>query len=414
MAIDKNKTKDLINGIDELFESLLGGLDKKTQEFLRSKVMGPAYDEIKKLIEESRPPRMYLMGRSGHGKSSLINALANKAVAETNPVKPTTPESVPYTITFDETFSSWEVIDSRGIFETTRPDGAVEIDATEFLKKDIIKRKPDIIIHVIAATECRNLSNDLEVFKDIQVDLRKENLNIPTLIILNKADTLGNPREWPPEEKAKKAGIITDLLNYMTDEVLCCEHSNIDLNYSYRGYKIEHNGYVGVIPISCCEGELWNIEVLSNYIGENLCDEACLNFFQAQRRKDQLKKMSTAIINRFSTIAGGIGSSPVPISDIAILTPLQLLMISTIGGLSCRPFTKETALEYLGAAGVNVGAAFGIREIARQAVKLIPFGGWAVSGAVAGASTYMLGKAAETYFFYGEIKKPEEFNQTKK
>lgn len=155
MAIDKNKTKDLINGIDELFESLLGGLDKKTQEFLRSKVMGPAYDEIKKLIEESRPPRMYLMGRSGHGKSSLINALANKAVAETNPVKPTTPKSVPYTITFDETFSSWEVIDSRGIFETTRPDGAVEIDATEFLKSDIIKRKPDIIIHVIAATECR-------------------------------------------------------------------------------------------------------------------------------------------------------------------------------------------------------------------------------------------------------------------
>lgn len=58
---------------------------------------------------------------------------------------------------------------------------------------------------------------------------------------LNKSDTLDNPREWPPEEKAKKAGIITDLLNYMTDEVLCCKHSNIDLNYLYRGYKIESN-----------------------------------------------------------------------------------------------------------------------------------------------------------------------------
>lgn len=409
MAIDKNKTADLIDGIDHLFECFLHGMDQKTQEFLRSKVMGPAYDEIKKLIKDSRPPRIYLMGRSGHGKSSLINALANKKVADTDPVKPTTPESISYVITFDDVFSCWEVIDSRGIFETTKPDGATDVDATEFLKKDIMNKKPDVIIHVIAATECRNLSNDLKVFKDIQNDLKKERVNIPTLIVLNKADTLGNPREWPPEESAKKAGIIADLLNYMSDEVLCCEHSNLDLNYSYKGYKVDNPVYIGIIPVSSCEDELWNIDLLSKYIGENLCDEAQLNFFQAQKRRELLKKMATSIINRFSTIAGGIGSSPIPIGDIAILTPLQILMIAIIGGLSCRSFTKETAFQYLSAAGVNIGAAFGIREIARQILKIIPFAGWAVSGGVAATSTRMIGMAAQAYFFNGELKAPKEF-----
>ncbi len=38
------------------------------------------------------------MGRSGVGKSSLINALANKEVAKVDSVEPTTVKSTPYHI----------------------------------------------------------------------------------------------------------------------------------------------------------------------------------------------------------------------------------------------------------------------------------------------------------------------------
>ena len=155
MAIDKNKTRELLTGVDEIFASLVGSLPKEVGAFLKTAVMGPALQEIRTLIDESRPPVLFLAGRSGHGKSSLINALAGRAIADVGDIKPTTPESTPYLIHFEEQFSAWQVIDSRGIFETTRPDGAPATDAVEVLKRDLLKYRPDVLMHVISAPEMR-------------------------------------------------------------------------------------------------------------------------------------------------------------------------------------------------------------------------------------------------------------------
>src|SRR5699024_1357636 len=393
MAIDKDKTRELIDDIDKLFDSISKPLPKETKKFLKKKVMGPVFDEVRKLIEESRPQVLFLMGRSGHGKSSLLNALANSKVAEVGDIKPTTPESVAYEINFKDRYANWSVIDTRGIFETTKPDGALGVDAIEILKKDIIKYKPDIILHVINASEIRNLSNDLKVFNDITTTIRKETgVKVPTIIALNKVDTLGNPRDWPPEESVEKSGLIKDALDYMVEGVLSIDKfTRIDLNKNIKGYKIYSDYYIQIIPICSLKRDLWNIEVLSDFIGENLSDEALIDFFQAQERREQLKRLSTSIINKFSTIAGTIGASPIPIADILVLTPIQLLMISIIGGLSCREFNKDTANEYLTAAGINLGAAFGLRTVAHQLTKLIPIAGWVGSGAIAASGTYAIG-----------------------
>lgn len=412
VAIDKEKTKELLEAIDELFDVFTGNLNDKTKDFLKRTVMGPAITEIRKLVEDSRPPVMLLMGRSGHGKSSIINALAGKHVATVNDVKPQTPESIPYVITFPESHSTWQVIDTRGIFETTKPSENLEEDAVSVLKNSIIKNSPDVIMHVISTPETRNLSNDFVVYNEIVEEVKKEHkLKIPTILVLNKADTIGNPREWPPEENAKKAGHLNEILNYMVDEVLGLQKAFLNHNYPYYGYETTESNYVGVVPVSSLEGDLWNINTLSDLIGNHLEESARLNFFQAQKRSEQLRKISSSLIKRFAAIAGGIGSSPIPLSDIALLTPLQLLLISIIGALSGRDISKDTAFEYLGAAGVNVGAAFGIREAARQVVKLLPVGGAVISGSIAAAATYSIGKSAEAYFFYDKKIDPEDYKK---
>ncbi len=89
---------------------------------------------------------------------------------------------------------------------------------------------------------------------------------------------------------------------------------------------------------------------------------------------------------------------------------MQLLMIAIIGGLSCREFNKETAYEFLAAAGINIGAAFGFRTAAHQLIKLIPIAGWIGSGAIAASGTYAIGKSAEAISF---LEKYESQKSTK-
>ena len=411
MAIDKNMAKKVLKDIDDLFEVVAEPLGEDVKNWLKQAVLGPAIQEVKKFIEESRPPVIYLVGRSGHGKSSLVNALANKEVVEVGHVAPTTFESTCYTITFDEAYSTWEIVDSRGLFETTSPDGGPSQDVVEIIKRDLEKYKPDIFLHVISAPEARNLQNDFKVFKEI-CEQAEDTLGSvpPSVIILNKIDTLGNPRDWPPEKSAEKGGLINDLLKYMIDDVLKIPAEPIDLNYPIKGYRLNDEKYIGIFPVSSLKNDLWNIETLSDFIGTSLPESAQLNYYQAQRRKEQLRKICRShIINRFAKIAGVIGTSPVPISDIVVLAPLQLLMIAMIGGFSCREFSTETAEEFLTASTTTLVAGVGLREVARQLVKLVPGAGMVISGAIAAAGTYAIGRAAEAYFFSGEIRKPEEF-----
>jgi uncharacterized protein (DUF697 family) len=108
----------------------------------------------------------------------------------------------------------------------------------------------------------------------------------------------------------------------------------------------------------------------------------------------------------FSSLAFLIGTEPIPGPDIALLIPLQMMLISLIAYLSGRNLSTKTTGEFLASVGVNLGAGFVFREAARQLVKLFAGPGNLISGGVAASGTFAIGKAASAYYLEG-VKKED-------
>ena len=100
-------------------------------------------------------------------------------------------------------------------------------------------------------------------------------------------------------------------------------------------------------------------------------------------------------------MAGVIGVQPIPLADFPVLLALQMFMVSLIVYVSGRDFSLRVAGEFGASLGIGFGAGLVFRETARAAVKILPVWGHVISGGVAGAGTYALGRAAITYFIEG-------------
>ncbi|WP_152670572.1 YcjF family protein [Rubrobacter aplysinae] len=92
-----------------------------------------------------------------------------------------------------------------------------------------------------------------------------------------------------------------------------------------------------------------------------------------------------------------IGALPVPGADLPVMTANQGRMVLQIASIYGEEITLDRARELLGV----LGAGLGFRAVGRQVVKIVPFGGWAVSGAIGYAGTLAMGRAAVLYFERG-------------
>lgn len=138
--------------------------------------------------------------------------------------------------------------------------------------------------------------------------------------------------------------------------------------------------------------------LLAEAICETLPNAARLEFARMSAARGAQVAIASSLLKSFTAVCGVIGVQPIPLADLPVLMTLQTLMVGLVVYVSGRKASPRLIAEFAGALGINMGAGFAFREGARALLKVFPFWGNAISGLVAGAGTYAIGRASIAYF----------------
>ena len=152
-----------------------------------------------------------------------------------------------------------------------------------------------------------------------------------------------------------------------------------------------------VLPASAAEPA----SSLMSTLSRELPNPARIEMIRISGDKNAQHEVAQVLVKSTTAICTAVGTQPIPLADMPILTSLQLVMVAGIMYVSGRERSMRAATEFVGALGVNVGAGMLFREGARTVLKFFPGWGNLVSGAIAGAGTYAIGRAAEVFFLEG-------------
>lgn len=314
-------------------------------------------EALKKAVSERGHINVLIAGRSGVGKSTLINSIFQGNIAETGQGKPVTSgtkeyskEGIPITI-FDT--RGLEMDDYKNTF-----DGLKKLVAERCADKDSDR-------HIHVAWVC--VQEDGRRVEDAEIQLHEMLAEkVPVIGIITKA------RADQGFQKEVKA-----LLPHARNVV------------RVRAVQETFDDGHAIPPIGLKE----LIEITSGAIPEGkrralaAAQKADIGYKVAQSR---------TVIMGAASLAATAGASPIPFSDAAILAPIQIGMLASISAVFGLELSKA-ALGTLVSAALGVsGATLVGRTIAVNLLKLIPgagtIAGGAISAATAGALTITLGE----------------------
>ncbi len=386
--------------IQELFNNFENTITGK----LLSKTSPKLINELRELIKifNSRPPRIMIIGRRGVGKSSLINAFFGKNVVDIGSVVAQTSSAKWVQITSNN--KELRLLDTRGVGEGGQVENADAKSALESVKKAIKDECPDVILYVCKAKEVdANVEPDIQYFNSVLRYVKKnyQIKEMKVIAVVNQADEL-DPKNALFDDEEKMSNIGTAV-----------RHTFDMLKKYSTQYSQQYDLFDEVLVVPVCsymyfdrvtgeikEDERWNIDYLFTHIVENLPLETLLTAMKILNVKDLQVKVAKRIKHIFASLCGAIGTQPIPIADLPVISSLQISMISMIAAIAGRKLELKTLSELLAAMGINIGGGFVFKEIARALFKLWPGGGNAISGVIAGTITEIYGEAAIQYFIH--------------
>lgn len=361
---------------------------------------------LRALLLEQRSPNLVLIGRRGAGKSSLINALFGARVAEVGHVKAQTGRGRWFDVQGE--LGTLSILDTRGIQEGSRPEEADEADTPlDSILAEVRRKAPDALLFLVKATEVdAAIDTDLELLAQIVSAVQQAHgLRPPLIGVATHCDLLEPKRTDLHRPDAQEPSELQEKLHHV-------EAVERQLREKLRSREDLRGELVTVIGVSTYlswrtdgtvrSDERWRLGELAQVLFRELPEQGRLVLARVTRVRALQEELATALSRAMATVCMGVALVPIPVADIIPITSAQVSLIVGIAWISGRQLDFNAAREFLAALGINLGAAFALREVSRALVKFVfPGGGSVVSGAVAFAGTLAIGSAARGYFLRG-------------
>ena len=312
-----------------------------------------------------------IIGKTGVGKSTLINTIFGSEVAKTGSGSPITQQIHEYKINDD-----FSIFDSKGleVADYARIKGELEKFLRERSTQEVNNQ-----IHIAWLCIAESSRRIEEADKEIWQILKQH--NIPSMIAITKA-------ERDKDENGEK---FSDIVK---------EQMGVDDRHLQRVRALATEDDDGNTKKKMGITEL--IDKTYNLMSEGRANAfARKQSYDKELRKKAMKEKAKTIINRYTAGAGAVAASPIPFSDIALLLPTQCAMIVHISSVYELDMSKETAMTLAGAFAGVIGVGFAARTIVGNLAKFIPgigsIAGGAINATMAVSVTKLMGEAYIAY-----------------
>lgn len=383
MLIDAEKTELIKNRKNTIYK-------EKWMEVNTDEIAKKCMDAINEKLKNLKKLNIIVVGKSGVGKSTLINSLFRDKIAETGFGRPITTEIRK----IEKKDYPMAIYDTPGFELSEGQQAKVKEEIIELIHKGLATGDINNAIHCI--WYCINVGGN-RTFDQTEINWLKELIEknkvtkVPIIVVLTQAC---------PKTKGKQMQTLVEKENLDIIKVIpvLAQDMDFDGEYVAKAYGLDQL-----------------VDIMSEALPEELQDT--LQNVQKASLKSK-KKRSRAVVAAASAVAFGEGFIPIPFSDAAVLIPTQITMIASITTNFGMSISKSVIMSFISSTIGTAGTTILGKSMVSNLFKLIPGVGTGVGGMISGSTASLLTTAlGEAYIkfmemiYKGELKKEDLYDQ---